>query len=57
MNPLKLGGGRKMALFFFFKLKIFLNEYGVTFTLKIIIKRQPSYPSLLNFEDKIEFDL
>ena len=46
-----------MALFFFFNLKIFKNEYGVNFTLKIIIKRQPSHPSLLNFEDKIEFDL
>lgn len=46
-----------MVLFLFFNLKILKNEYRVNFTLKIIIKRQPSYPSLLNFEDKIEFDL
>ena len=46
-----------MALFLFSNLKILKNEYGVNFTLKIIIKRQLSHLSLLNFEDKIEFDL
>lgn len=57
MSILLNTGGGKMALFIFLNLRILKNEYRVIFTLKIIIKKQPSYPSLLNFEGKIEFDL
>lgn len=56
VNPFEYWGWEN-GIIHFLESKDFKNEYRVIFTLKIIIKKQPSYPSLLNFEGKIEFDL